>query len=129
MSKIGILEKLRNMRFVEENFDEINQDKFFKTDNGFEEIYYNPDSTAGGQLVHNEFSYELIKEASKEDTWVKFYDRLVSSCKQCLIDIDAPEFLRCLLDFMEHKPDYLGDTIETAEAMIEAVENKENGAI
>ena len=31
MSKIGILEKLRNMRFVEENFDEINQDKFFKT--------------------------------------------------------------------------------------------------
>ena len=119
MSKIGILEKLRNMRFVEENFDEINQDKFFKTDDGFEEIYYNPDSTAGGQLVYNEFPFDLILEALKQDDEESFYETIASRCKQCLVDIDAPEFLRCLLDFMERKPYYLGDTMETAKAMIE----------
>ncbi len=121
MSKIGILEKLRNMRFVEENFDEINQDKFFKTDNGFEEIYYNPDSTAGGQLVYNEFPFELILEALKQDNKESFYETIASRCKQCLVDIDAPEFLRCLLDFMERKPYYLGDTMETTKAMIEEI--------
>ena len=39
--------------FVKDNYEAINQDKFFKTDYGFEEVYYNPDSTAGGQLVYN----------------------------------------------------------------------------
>lgn len=58
---------------------------------------------------------------SKEDTWVKFYDRLVSSCKQCLIDIDTPEFLRYVLHFMEREPDYLGDTMEIAKAMVKEV--------
>ena len=43
-----VADKLRNIRFVEENFDKINQDKFFRTDYGFEEVYYNPDSSAGG---------------------------------------------------------------------------------
>lgn len=108
----------RNIRFVNENFDEINKDKFFKTDYGFEEIYYNPDSTAGGQLVYNQYTFELISEASKEDTWIKFYDHMNSNCKQYLVDIDSPKFLRSLLDFMEREPDYLGDTMETAREMI-----------
>ena len=120
MNSMLILDKTRNTKFVEANFDEINQDKFFKTDDGFEEIYYNPDSVSEGQLVYNYFPFELISEASRQDTWVKFYDYLLSSCKQTLVDIDTPEFLRCLLEFMERKPDYLGDTMETADAMIYA---------
>ena len=114
------LDKFRNTRFVEQNFDAVNQDKFFKTNSGFEEIYYNPDSTAGGQLVYNEFSFELIREASKQDTMMKFYNYLNSGCKQYCVDIDSAEFMDYLKDFMEREPDYLKDNKETANAMIKA---------
>ena len=114
------LYKFRNTRFVEQNFDAVNQDKFFKTNSGFEEIYYNPDSTAGGQLVYNEFSFELIREASKQDTMMKFYNYLNSGCKQYCVDINSAEFMDYLKDFMERKPDYLKDNKETANAMIKA---------
>lgn len=110
----------RNKLFVKKNYDVVNQDKFFKTDYGFEEIYYNPDSTAGGQLVYNEFSFELIWEASKQDTIPKFYDYLNSNCKQSLMDIDSPEFMEYLKEFMEQDADYLEDNKETANAMIKA---------
>ena len=114
------LDKFRNTRFVEQNFDAVNQDKFFKTDYGFEEIYYNPDSTAGGQLVYNEFSFELIREASKQDSMMKFYNYLNSGCKQYCVDIDSAEFMDYLKDFIEREPDYLKDNKETANAMIKA---------
>ena len=112
------LDKFRNTRFVEQNFDAVNQDKFFRTDYGYEEIYYNPDATAGGQLVYNEFPFELIREASKQDTIMKFYDYMNSSCKQYCVDIDAPEFMDYLKDFIEREPDLLKDNKETANAMI-----------
>ena len=114
------LDKFRNTRFVEQNFDKVNQDKFFKTEYGFEEIYFNPDSTAGGQLVYNEFSFELIREASKQDSIEKFFDYLNSNCKQSLMDIDSPEFMGYLKEFMEQDADYLKDDKETANAMIKA---------
>ncbi len=110
----------RNKLFVKKNYADVNQDKFFKTDYGFEEIYYNPDATAGGQLVYNEFSFELIREASKQDTMMKFYNYLNSGCKQYCVDIDSAEFMDYLKDFMEREPDYLKDNKETANAMIKA---------
>ena len=114
------LNRYRNTVFVEQNFDAVNQDKFFKTEYGFEEVYFNPDSTAGGQLVYNEFSFELIREAAKQDTIPKFYDYLNSNCKQSLMDIDSPEFMEYLKEFMEQDADYLKDNKETANAMIKA---------
>ena len=118
------LDKFRNTRFVERNFDAVNQDKFFKTDYGFEEIYFNPDSTAGGQLVYNEYPFDLIREAAKKENVVKFYDHLNSGCKQYLIDIDSPEFMDSVKDFIGRKPDYLKDNQKTANAMMKAA-NKE----
>lgn len=110
----------RNKLFVKKNYAYVNQDKFFKTDYGFEEIYYNPDATAGGQLVYNEFSFELIREASNQDSMMKFYNYLNSGCKQYCVDIDSAEFMDYLKDFMEREPDYLKDNKETANAMIKA---------
>ena len=118
-------DKFKNTRFVEQNFDAVKQDKFFRTDYGFEEIYYNPDSSAGGQLVYNEFSFELIREASKEDSTLKFYDYLNSNCKQTLVDIDSPDFMDYLKEFMEQDADYIKDDKKTANAMMKAAnENK-----
>lgn len=56
--------RLANEDFVKDNFDEIDKDKFFMNDNGFTEVYYNTDADAGGQIVYNEISFDLIKEAA-----------------------------------------------------------------
>mgnify|MGYP007111685626 CR=1 FL=1 len=50
----GIMTNLTNA------FDAVNQDKFFKTDYGFEEIYFNPDADSGGQLVYSEYPFDLM---------------------------------------------------------------------
>ena len=122
------LDKFRNTRFVEYNFDSVNQDKFFKTDYGFEEIYFNMNSNAGGQLVYNEFPYELIREAAKEENTLKFFEHLYSGCKQSLVDIDSPDFMNCVKEFIETNTDYSKDNSETANAMIKAAndEKKQN---
>ena len=70
--------------------------------------------------MYNEFSFELIREASKQDSIMKFYDYLNSNCKQSLMDIDSPEFMDYLKEFMEQDADYLKDNKETANAMIKA---------
>lgn len=120
------LNKFRNTRFVERNFDEVNQDKFFKTDYGFEEIYFNLDTMAGGQLVYNQFDFDLIREASKQDNVYKFYDYINSGCKQHCVDIDSAEFMYCVKDFISRKPDYLKDNQKTASAMIKAAKKDKN---
>lgn len=122
------LEIFKNLKFIEENRDEIYKDKFFKTDYGFEEVYYNPDSTAGGQLVRNEIDFDLIREAAKGDSVEKFYDYINSGCKQYSVDIDEPEFMDAVKSFVERAPDHIGDGKETANAMINAAndEHKQN---
>ena len=94
------------------------EDKFFKTDYGFQEVYYNPDSTAGGQLVYNEYPFDLIIEASKQGSVFKFYDYLYTNCKQYSVDIDSPDFDMYIKEFMARRADYLNDNKETAYAMI-----------
>ena len=53
-----------DIRFVEDNMSEFSKDKFFKTDNGVVEVYYNPDADAGGQLVYLEISNDDIRTAA-----------------------------------------------------------------
>lgn len=122
------LVKFKNLKFVEENRDEVYKDKFFKTDYGFEEVYFNPDSTAGGQLVRNEIDFDLIREAAKGDSVEKFYDCINSGCKQYSVDVDEPEFMDAVKSFVERAPDLIGDGKETANAMINAAndEHKQN---
>lgn len=109
-----------NKIFVKKNYEAVNQDKFFKTDYGFKEVYYNPDSTAGGQLVYNEFPFELIREAAKEENTLKFFEHLYSCCKQTLMDVDSPYFMDYVEEFINRDADYLKDNKETANAMIKA---------
>ena len=120
------LDKFRNTRFVEQNFNAVNQDKFFKTDYGFKEVYFNPDSTAGGQLVYNEFPFDLIREAAKQGDTFKFYNYINSGCKQYCVDIDSPDFMEYLKEFMEQDADYLKDNKQTANAMIKAANDDKN---
>lgn len=96
-----------NSIFVENNYDKVDRDKFFKTDNGFIEVYYNPNANAGGQLVYNEISFDLIREAAQSGKRVQdFFSHLDSGCTQYLIDIDTPEFKSNLDSFMSRKADF-----------------------
>lgn len=119
------LDKFRNTRFVEQNFDAVNQDKFFKTDYGFKEVYFNLNSVAGGQIVINEISNELIKESAKYNKDADdFFEFISGGCKQSLIDINTPEFKSTLLEFINKKADFEGINNKTVKGLIKHA-NKE----
>lgn len=116
--KTSELEKFKNTRFVEQNFEDVDKDKFFITDNGVTEVYFNPDSTAGGQLVYNEISKDLIAEAAKATSnSTEFFDYLQEKCRQYLMDIDSPEFKGHLDSFMQRKADFEDYSDKTAKAL------------
>lgn len=83
----------------EYDFDD-NADKFFFRENGVEEIYYNPDSTEGGQFVIGEISFDDILEAEKETAGITdikqrtefFFSLLAEKSRQTLIDITSEDF-------------------------------------
>ena len=59
------LQTYKDLKFVEQNYDAISKDKFYKTTNGVMEMYYNPDANAGGQFVELTISKDDILEAAK----------------------------------------------------------------
>lgn len=66
-------------------------------------VYYNPDSSAGGQLVYNYFSFdELFEAITKEDP----LEYLETFCKQELVDIDRPDFAVKARAFLENNEDF-----------------------
>lgn len=107
--------------FVEENYDTINQIKIFKSPFGFEEVYYNPDSSAGGQFVYNKYPYELLREAARMGSVEGFFEYLNSACAQVCVDIDNEDFLCFAKDFVEKTADYVTSDKETAYALIMAM--------
>ena len=58
-------------------------------DDSIDWVYYNPDSTEGGQLVINHLSHDQLKDAARFESP---YDYLQSIAKQELIDISAADF-------------------------------------
>ena len=93
------LEKWNNFRAEEQvrDIDIENVDIFFVQNDEFVEMYYNPDATAGGQVVYNTIPYELVhqatEQATNQESVVKdFFEHLDTGCKQYLIDKGTPEF-------------------------------------
>jgi len=83
------------------------RDKFFINDDSVTEVYYNPDAKKGGQLVYNEISFELIREAAKNTTSkTGFFDYIQSGCRQYLIDKGTAEYKGNLKSFFERKADF-----------------------
>ncbi len=103
------LEKYNNIQFVKNNIEAISRDKFFVSEEKVIQGYYNPDATAGGQLVYNELDASLIKEAALKHNDVDgFFDYLGSACTQYLIDIDTPEFRDNFESFINKKAEFEG---------------------
>ena len=113
--------KEMDLAFVEQNYDKLNRDKFFKTDNGFIEEYYNPDATAGGQLVCVEISDDIIKDAAKIKDKDLFFSHIEAYGKQVLFDAGTPEFRDMLKSFMENKADFEGESKKSMYGLMKAV--------
>lgn len=108
------LDKYKNLKLVEKYGDKVNKDKFFKNPNGFTEVYYNPDATAGGQLVYNEISYDVIKDAAEKSKTTRQFFEYIDSCGSVsLIDIDTPDFKDNFESFLNRKADYQNCTSKT----------------
>ena len=108
----------RTLKFIERSIDEFHKTKFFKTDYGFEEVYYNFDASSGGQLVYNQYPYELIREAKKQGNVEGFFAYLTENCKEFLVDIDDEDFLDYAYEFVGKEPEYSKNDKEIAYGMI-----------
>ena len=66
-------------------------------------IYFNPDSSAGGQLVYNYFSFDEFFEAKAKGKPLEY---LETFCRQELVDIDRPDFSAKARAFLENNEDF-----------------------
>lgn len=123
----SVLEKYKNIKLVNDSEKHINKDKFFLTDDGVIEVYYNPDSIDGGQIVYNEIPNDLIQEASKFKTKDNFFEVIDSGCKQILIDISTPEFRENFKSYIDRKPDFEGINDKTMKGLMKHAGVKEKG--
>lgn len=110
-------------------------DKFFFTEYGVEEIYYNPNSTEGGQFVISQISDNDILEAAKESSDTEeFFMQLEASASQTAIDVTDENF-SSYIDRFNEPFDLEGGTDKTMNSLIERAtkrlekvnENKEVG--
>lgn len=109
---------MMDLNFVEQNFDAINKDKFFKTTNGVTEMYYNPDANAGGQLVELTISKDDILEAAKlYKNPQDFFSHLEGISKGALYDVGTETFMETAKDFIESKADFEGCSLKTMNAL------------
>ena len=108
------LQKYENLQFVEKNQSNLNGEKFFKTNSGVCEVYYNPDSNAGGQLVYLDISNTDIAEAAKEcKTRKDFFSYIESAARGSLVDVGTDMFWECAKSFIKDKADFKGCTLKT----------------
>lgn len=113
-----LLQTYKDLKFVEQNYDDIDRDKFFKTDNGITEVYYNPDANSGGQLVYLDISNTDIKNSSKEcKTKDDFFAYIESAARGYLVDVGTPAFMENAKSFMNRKADFEGCTEKTMKGL------------
>lgn len=115
------LRKHNDSLLVEKYSDVLDKDKFFKTDSGFIHVYYNPDATAGGQLVYNEISRGIIWDVLAEDiSFGSFFEYLGSACNQYLVDIGTEDFHDSFMNFVNDEAEFEGCSETTMHLLEEA---------
>ena len=93
-------------------------------------LYYNPDSSAGGQYVELVSDFGLIREAADADD--DFFVYLEGCCKGYLIDVGTEEFPLYDNEFNNDPCDFEGCSEDTKDALIAAANaglNKRNNRI
>ena len=104
----------KNQAYVSRHSEVFKSDRYY-TDDGagyIRNVYYNPDSNAGGQLVTNYLYLDDLKEALDEfgsdETVEKFWSRLDEAARQYLTDIDTDLFEGEARSFVEDPYNFSG---------------------
>lgn len=86
-----------------------------------QEMYFNPDSSSGGQFVSNIITYKQILKAEEYSHGDpdRFFVYLDSVCLQLMVDIDRdPEEVSDVIDAFNSKEDLAGLSKETMDALL-----------
>lgn len=99
-----------------------NRDAFwvYPQEHFVQEMYFNPDSEAGGQFVSNFITYQQILEAEQfsQGDPDEFFVYLDSACLQIMIDIDRdPREVLDVIEAFNSKEDLAGITKDTMDAL------------
>lgn len=88
-------------------------------------IYYNPDSSAGGQLVYTYFDFDDILTASEKDNPL---DYLLETSKQTVLDKGMDGFDEAVAEFMTNSESISNRDENYLETLIALSEQKKNRA-
>ena len=109
---------MMDLNFVEQNYDKIDVDKFFKTTNGVMEMYYNLDASAGGQIVElTILKDDILQAAEMSKTPKDFFSNLEGLAKGALYDVGTGTFRETAEYLIESKADFEGCTLKTMNAL------------
>jgi len=101
--------KERNYDYITDNYQYYSSELIYidtKNEN-IKWIYYNPDSTAGGQFVEMNVSFALFENAINEPSTEDCICTIYECSKTYLIDIDADNFRDYANDLFDNKPDII----------------------
>ena len=116
-----MLNKHKDLQFVERNFERLNTDKFHIGTNSVTQTYYNPDADAGGQLVELTISYDDIKDAAAKYKNPKdFFSYLEAVSKGSLYDVGTETFRENAQAFIDGKADFEGCNRDTMKQLKKA---------
>ena len=92
-------------------------------------VYFNPDSNAGGQLVYDLLSADVISEAGNKSANERdFWDYLYENSRQTLVDIDTRDFAGYAKEFAEEPCDIVDQSAETMGLLIQWAVKQQGGA-
>ena len=98
-----------NQKYVSEHSVAFQNPKLYIESDTLREVYFNPDSDAGGQLVTNHYSPAAILEAiERHGDPADFWSCLEGKATQYLTDIDTSDFASEAQDFVEAPCDFGG---------------------
>ena len=106
----------KNRAYVSQHSEVFGNDRYYidKHSDYIRNVYYNPDSNAGGQLVCNYLHHGDLKKAfeeskSEEDFWM-YFDKC---SRQYLTDIDTSDFADEARNFADEPCDFIGRDSKT----------------
>lgn len=102
-----------------------NVDKYYinSENESITQVYYNPDSSEGGQLVYNYFSFDDLKEAFKKDDPLDYISQIG---KVSLIDISSESFIGSAESFLESKENFNSRDTSAINKLIDILVEFEN---
>ena len=92
-------------------------------------LYFNPDSTSGGQFIESIVTFEQISTLRENEDYTVFFDKLGTEGKQYIIDSDDEEFRDVAIRFLTEKCSFRGYSSASREILVSMADEREKEAM